>query len=372
MNKLNIYVGSYTNFDILAHLPENKIKGEGIYCFEFNNGFLKLKNIISSENPAVLSFHPNNKNKLYSLTEGIFQNGLITGYKLNNEMKIFTQIQSKGKSTCYFKIDPKTLKYAISINYWEGSLDLFKINKEGIIKDHIKHINHIKLSLKKHRRQVLDREDHWVNRQVGAHAHSIHFWNDKVFIPDLGENSIFQYNFNPYSNNRDKILEYEKQIILKEGCGPRHMVFSKTWNCAYVSNELNSSVTTLKLENDKIEPIQYIDSYNKHKIKNIKNYVAEIAMSKDEKYIYVSNRGANVIGIFKILSSGKLKYIDQISTYGKTPRHFAITSDDNYIISANQDSNNIIVFKRNKKNGMLKYFSKFEQPNFNAPNYVLL
>ena len=371
-DKINIYVGSYTNFNILAHLPDNKITGQGIYCFEFDTGILKLKNIISSENPAVLSFHPIHKNKIYSISESIKENGLITGYKIDKNIRIFTKIYSYGKSTCYFKIDPKTLKYGISINYWEGSLDLFKLNKEGEILNHIKHIDHNKLSLKQSRRQVKNREDHWVNRQVGAHTHSIHYWGNKVYIPDLGENTIFQYKFNPYSENQDKILEYETQILLKDGCGPRHMVFSKQSNSAYVSNELNSSICILKLNNNIMTPCQYINSYDKEKFKNITNYVAEIAMSNDEKFIYVSNRGVDIISIFKILSNGKLKYINDVSTYGKTPRHFAITQDNKYIISANQDSNNIIVFKRNIDTGLLTYFSKYENENFNAPNYVLL
>ena len=379
MNKLRFYVGSYTNFDILAHLPNNKKTGEGIYCFDFNEGEIEYKYLIPAENPAVLSYHPLNKDLVYSLTEGIIDNGLIQGYNIkdnNNKLIIheFTSWHSKGKSTCYLKIDPITYQYAISINYWEGSLDLFKLNKNGKLLNHINHINHNNLTLynKNERRQVKNREDHWVNRQVGAHAHSIHYWGNKVYIPDLGENSIFQYNFNPVEENEKNVLQYEKQIKLKPGCGPRHMVFSKKWNCAYVSNELNSSVCVLELVNNSMKVIQYENTYNKDKIKNIKNYVSEIAISKDERFIYISNRGVDIISIFKIIQSGKLKYINSISTYGKTPRHFVITPDNKYIISANQDSNSLVVFKRNIENGMLSLFKIYENPKFNAPNYILL
>lgn len=361
------YVGSYTNFDILAHLPDNKNTGEGIYYFKFVNGEIYPIDVIKTENPAVLSFNPKDHNIIYVLQEGIVNNGLITMY---NKLKKYDEWYSRGRSTCYFKIDP-TYRFGISINYWEGTLDVFKMNKKGTIERHVQHINHNDLTLydKSIRRQVVDRKDHWENRQVGAHAHSIHYVHNNVYIPDLGENSIFQYKWEPYEQYP---LQYKSQIKLKEGCGPRHMVFSFQHRCAYVSNELNSTVCVLKMKDDTLIPIQYIKTHNKKE----KNYVAEIAISNDKNFIYVSNRGADVISIFTILPSGQLEYLSEISTYGKTPRHFIITPDDKYLISANQDSNNLIVFKRNKLAGLLTFYKKYDNKSFfkfkfNAPNYIL-
>jgi len=420
-NSFNLYIGSYTDFDSLAHLPANKCVGDGVYCLQFNNGNIIPKYVIKCYNPAVLSFHPNSTDIIYALTEGIVDDGIINAYNIdrnNNKIKEYGKWSTKGKSLCYFKVDPVLNKYGIAINYWEGSLDLFELNKSGKIVKHLKHINHNNLSLynKNVRRQVKNREDHWEHRQCGSHAHSIHYHGNNVFIPDLGENAIFQYKFNPYASDLQNILVYQTQLKLKHGCGPRHMVFNPKLNTAYVSNELNSSIVVLKIAkgNDETQEtdsdtsfsdeakdmdnpiksrnndskcnlkiLQYIDTYDKNdkKYQNTKNYVAEIAISHDYNYVYLSNRGVDTIAIYQINPvNGKLKYISEISVYGKTPRHFVITPDNKYIISANQDSNNLIIFERNIKTGLLKLHKKYDTkefaksiPNFtfNAPNYIL-
>eukprot|EP01084_Bolivina_argentea_P089116 160872_1 len=246
-----MFCGSYTNFDILAHLPNNDKVGKGVYCFHFHNGEIKPLSIIPSLNPAVLSFHPSDPKCLYILSEGIVEKGMISKLVYNHKIsdnpcgEINISIidydsshqQTNGKSLCYWKIDP-TNQYGIAINYWDGFIDVYTMKNNKINKLY-KHINTMQL-ITTERRQVYNRQDHWQNRQVGPHPHSVHFYKQWVFIPDLGENSIFQYAWNPADNI---ILEFEKQIKLCNGNGPRHMVFHPYLCIVYVSNELSSSIT---------------------------------------------------------------------------------------------------------------------------------
>ena len=79
-------------------------------------------------------------------------------------------------------------------------------------------------------------------------------------------------------------------------------------------------------------------------------------MSPDGLYLYASNRGSeNNIVSFKVLPNGKLeeKSIQYYSTEGKTPRNFTINKEGNWLLVANQDSNNIIAFRRNTQTGAL-------------------
>ena len=83
---------------------------------------------------------------------------------------------------------------------------------------------------------------------------------------------------------------------------------------------------------------------------------ADIHLSPDGLYLYASNRGdENNIVSFKVLPSGKLeeKTIQYTSTEGKAPRNFTISKDGNWLLVANQDSNNIIAFRRNIQTGAL-------------------
>merc|ERR1712154_43371 len=125
-----------------------------------------------------------------------------------------------------------------------------------------KHIDHMALSkslqtkygtITNKRRQVKNREDHWKNRQCGPHAHSVHFYKHWVFIPDLGENCIFQYGWNPQKNI---IMEFESQIKLTSGVGPRHMVFHPTLKIGYVSNELSSSISVLAIDDTEPDEVK--------------------------------------------------------------------------------------------------------------------
>ena len=109
-------------------------------------------------------------------------------------------------------------------------------------------------------RQVEYREDHWENRQVGPHAHCAHFWEDWVFIPDLGENAIFQYR---YDTNEKKLVP-DTHIKFEAGSGPRHMAMHPTLDICYVSNELFNTVCVAKLDKteadkskERLIPIQY-------------------------------------------------------------------------------------------------------------------
>lgn len=65
--------------------------------------------------------------------------------------------------------------------------------------------------------------------------------------------------------------------------------------------------------------------------------------------LYVSNRGDNSIVVYDIREDGTLEVAGFASTGGKTPRNFAVT--DQYLISANQDSGQVIV-QRLKSNGI--------------------
>ena len=82
---------------------------------------------------------------------------------------------------------------------------------------------------------------------------------------------------------------------------------------------------------------------------------ADIHITDDGKFLYASNRGeSNTIGIFKInQQSGELALVGHQSTLGKTPRNFNFDLSGNFLLVANQESDNIVIFKRDKQTGLL-------------------
>src|SRR5690606_12623550 len=82
---------------------------------------------------------------------------------------------------------------------------------------------------------------------------------------------------------------------------------------------------------------------------------ADIHLSQDGKFLYASNRGdANEINIYKVnAASGKLKAAGVQSSMGIWPRNFVISKNDKFLLAANQKSDEIVIFNRNQKTGML-------------------
>ena len=101
------------------------------------------------------------------------------------------------------------------------------------------------------------------------------------------------------------------------------------------------------------------------------NYVSEIALSKDQRFLYVANRGLDTLAVFNVdPSTGRLRYKNSIETNGHCPRHFAITPCNRFLIVANQDSNSITVFAINAHTGDLTI--KHTLANIGSPNYITI
>jgi 6-phosphogluconolactonase len=66
--------------------------------------------------------------------------------------------------------------------------------------------------------------------------------------------------------------------------------------------------------------------------------------------------------------TGKLTYVAHQSVMGKKPRNFMIDPTGNFVLVANQDSDNITIFKRNAKSGLLTFTNK----SIAVPNPVCL
>ena len=90
---------------------------------------------------------------------------------------------------------------------------------------------------------------------------------------------------------------------------------------------------------------------------------ADIHITKDGKFLYASNRGAESIAIFKVNSeNGSLTSIGYTPVLGANPRNISLSPDDQFLLVANQDSNNIISFKRNPSSGALTFVDEIFAP----------
>lgn len=363
-----LIVGTYTDLDALAHQPYAPTSGKGIYGLTMTKaGKLIEREVVEALNPAVLIPHSNEK-MMYAIVETIQNNGEVLQFNVSDDgsLKLVDTFTASGKSTCYLALSPQK-DVAIVINYWDAIIDVVNVAKNGQLGDVIQSFKQL-YRKEGQWRQVQQREDHWTNRQVGPHAHCAHFWKDWVFIPDLGENAIFQYRYDPSK----KMLEPDTHIEFEAGSGPRHMVMHPTMDLCYVSNELFNTVCVAKLDASepgvskaRLIPIQYESTLEN---REQTSYVSEIKLSPDARFLYVSNRGDNTLAVFKVLADGQLERIALVPTGGKFPRHFAITPCGKAVIISNQDSSTINLFHRDVETGLVT--ATGDVYDIPAPNYI--
>jgi 6-phosphogluconolactonase len=367
-NDYTFLVGTYTDLDALAHQPYAPTSGKGIYTLTINkSGELAEKAVTDILNPAVLIPHSNGS-MMYAIVETIQSNGDVVQLDMDSDSALTEKstFTASGKSTCYLALSPQK-DMAIVINYWDAIIDVVEVDSNGQLGEVIQSFKQL-YRKEGEWRQVEYREDHWENRQVGPHAHCAHFWHDWVFIPDLGENAVFQYRYDP----KTKKLTPDTHIKFEAGSGPRHMAMHPSLDICYVSNELFNTVCVAKLDasepeksKERLIPIQYESTLEN---RDQTSYVSEIKLSSDARFLYVSNRGDNSLAIFKVLEDGQLERIDVVPTGGKFPRHFALTPCGNAVLVANQDSSKLTLFSRDTSTGLIE--ATGAEYSIPAPNYI--
>jgi 6-phosphogluconolactonase len=133
---------------------------------------------------------------------------------------------------------------------------------------------------------------------------------------------------------------------------------------AYVLSELSSDIIVLQFdpESGSFTRVQTISSLPDNDQGH--NQGGAIKISADGRFIYVSNRGHDSIGIYQINEEGIVKPVGFCPSGGEWPRDFTLDPSGNFVIVANQNTSNLILFKRNAETGLLtKLQSSLAVPN---------
>jgi len=174
-----------------------------------------------------------------------------------------------------------------------------------------------------------------------------------VLVIDLGLDKILSYRIN-LEKGTLSLNNPEAAFIGKPGAGPRHLIFHPNERYAYLVNELDCTVLALEYDGTKgsfteLQTITTLPDDFKGE-----NTCAAIKMLPNGKHLYASNRGHDSIVVYAIdESTGKLKFVQHVSTGGHGPRDFSIDLSGGFLVVANQKSNNVLVYKINKETGEL-------------------
>lgn len=317
-------------------------KSKGIYSFQFNNktGSTLLIDSSITADPSYLV--PSlNENFVFTVNElGADQgSGKVSSFafnKINGSFKKINEQPTEGDHPCYIAISSSG-RWLLAANYTGGNFSIFPVKPDGEIGKATSTINHYGSSVNK-------------ERQEKPHVHCSLFSPDDRYIltADLGSDKLVIYKFDEATG----MTSEHTQIATKPGAGPRHIEFHPNGKIIYLTEEMSGFVTAFLIKEGNLTQIQTINALPESYRGNISE--ADIHISSDGNFLYCSNRGdANLITIFSISKTGFLKLVDYQPALGLTPRNFTIHPSGKFLLVANQDSNEIVVFERNIFDGKL-------------------
>jgi 6-phosphogluconolactonase len=282
--------------------------------------------------PSFLLLHQNRR-WLYAVSEtGKDSHGTlgeVWAFKFEQEpfsIQVINHQTTRGDWPCHLQFD-RTGNWVIATNYGTGNAAIYPILADGSLGEMTDFIQH-------------QGKGPNPNRQEGPHAHSSIFTPDNQFalIADLGIDQLVVYQLEPSSGK----LLLQSSVNSKPGAGPRHLVFHPTGKWLYTANELDSTVTLYDYDAAKctLHERQSLPTIPSDSPENI---VADIHITPSGTRLYVSNRGHNSIAIYNIGADGSLTLVSIPSCGGNWPRNFALSPSGNFILVANQRSNEISV-----------------------------
>lgn len=188
-------------------------------------------------------------------------------------------------------------------------------------------------------------------RQKGPHAHeavldpSRHF----LLVPDLGADKIFLYRFDAATRQ----LQPAGSEPLPPGSGPRHLAFHPKGKWAFLITELSAELKTYRWDAKRGELTLTATVSTLAPDYQGKKSGAEIALSPDGRFLYLSNRGEDSIVVFAVdAGTGGLTEIQRLSSQGKDPWAFVLSG--RWMLVANEASGDVSVLERDGKSGKLR------------------
>ena len=331
-----LFVGTYTSST-----------SEGIYVYRMNSetGELTKFSSIRSENPSFLTLDRSGR-FLYAVNELTeFEGkpgGAVSAYAIDRTgtLKFLNQQPSMGADPCHLTVDRRRSSLLVA-NYTGGSVALLPISKNGTLGP--------ATDVKQHEGSGPKEQ------QKGPHAHCIILDAPErhALAADLGNDKVMIYQFDQAT--RKLLPGKQPSVTMQAGAGPRHLTLHPNGRYAYVINELDSTMTTLKY-NATTGTLTTVDTVSTLPADfTEKSYCADVHVSSSGRFLYGSNRGHNSIVVFSLNpKTGTPTLVEHVSTEGNWPRNFVIDPTGRFLLVANQRSDNVVVFRIDPQSGRLK------------------
>ena len=346
-----VFVGTYSEPILFGTGQVVQGKGKGIYAFRLDAASGALAPIGVTEgvrNSSYLAFDPSRR-FLYCVNEfKEFEgtaSGAVSAFRIDAESGKLTFLNMKashGTDPCHLIVD-KTGKNLLIANFASGSVCVLPIAPDGSLKDASEVIQH--------RGSSVDPK-----RQAGPHAHAVEIdaANRYVFVAELGLDKVMIYELDA---ERGKLTPNKNQPLGQRR--PRRRSAS-----ARHASERQVRLRDQRAELDDVglwlrpgeghadgaaDALDAAQGFHR----------ARAAAPKCRSRPRENSSTAPIAGTTASSSMRSTRRMERLtlvgheSTRGKTPRNFEVSPTGEFLAAANQDSDNVVMFRIDAKTGKL-------------------
>jgi 6-phosphogluconolactonase (cycloisomerase 2 family) len=302
-----VYVGGY---------------GSGISGYQRRGGRLSPIGTVASAQPSFLAVNAD-RSRLYAVNE--LTDYTVSAFAIEDGggLRPLGSQPTGGSDPCHLLLHPAG--YLLAANYGSGSVSVHPILPDGSLGE---------------RTDLAQHQGSGPNpRQEGPHAHEVRLAGHLVVVVDLGLDRLIGYRLDPDTGRLE--MAADPFARTHPGAGPRHAVAHPNGRW-YVIDELDSTVSLFDPDPTTGVLHQVATVPSTLSTSDTENLPAGILLSADASRLYVSNRGQNSLVTFAVDAQGELTPIDEVSSGGSWPRHFAIV--DGTLFVANEKSHSVVAF----------------------------
>jgi 6-phosphogluconolactonase len=337
------YVGCYTS-------PERDGHGKGISVFRVDKrtgGFTPVQ-LLPFENPSFLALSRDGR-FLYSVHGDRSEANAFTVDQRTGKIAHFSRQPTGGYNPVHLEFDASGRFLAIA-NYTTDSMVALPVRKDGSLGPYTT-LTTVTGTQGPHKVQ---------QRGLYPHHNPLDPTGKFFYVPCKGGDCVIAYRLDA----KKGVLVESARVTSRPAAGPRHIAFHPKKPLAWVTNELNSTLTTYRLDRKTggLTPLQTIpsapESFNGY------STGAEIGVSRDGRHLYVSNRGHDSVGVFKIdPKTGWLSPLQWVPSGGTVPRFFAFDPAERFLYIANQGGNSILIYSKERSGKLAATGRRIKTPS---------
>jgi 6-phosphogluconolactonase len=226
-----------------------------------------------------------------------------------------------------------TGKFVLDANYGGGYVEVLSLEKDGSLGAQVSFVQHAGSSV--HPQRQNKPYAHWLRTDPG---------NRYALAADLGTDQIVVYRFDAATGRLTP--NNPPAATVAPGSGPRHLAYHPNGRWIYAVQELANEVFAFNWDAGKGVLTQFQSVKTLADTFKDPNTAAEIAVRDDGRFLYVTNRGEDSVVVYAIdAKSGELSFRQRVPSGGKVPRYFSLDPSNQWLLVANQEGGNVVVFR---------------------------